>query len=106
MLAVTSKGPTTGQRCAQGRNFYVMTEWNEVYGMDWPGLWDCLIDWDSPEAHKPLRDVDLDALLGPVKFGRMVPRDVFQRVLQQAQHDPDFPRRSARDRDDESTGEA
>ena len=106
VLAVTSQSLETGQRCAQGRNFYVMTAWGEVYGMDWPGVWDELIERRHPEAHRPLRDVDLDALLGPVKFGRMVPRDVFQRVLQYAQNDPDFAPRSAIDGDDKHTGEA
>jgi hypothetical protein len=105
VLAVTSPQPETGQRTAHGRNFYVL--WNGVsYGMDWPGLWDYLIEAGHPEAHKPLRDVDLDALAGPVKYGRYAPRAVFAQVLQQAQRDPDFPRRSARDRDDERTGEA
>ncbi len=106
VLCVTSASEETGQRCAQGRNFYVMTDWGEVYGMDWPGLWDLLIQWEHPEAHKPLRDVDLDAMMGPVKYGEMVPREVFQRIFNRAKHDPDFPQRSARDRDDKSTGEA
>ncbi len=104
VLAVTSPSGETGQRTAHGRNFYACLN-DEPYGMDWPGLWDWLIEQDHPEAHKPLRDVDLDAIAGPVKFGRYATRQTFSEVLQRAQNDPDFPHRSARDREDEQTGE-
>ena len=105
VLAVTGPQPETGQRTAHGRNFYALLD-GAPYGMDWPGLWDYLIEVGHPEAHKSLRDVDLDAIAGPVKYGRYAPHSVFAQVLQQAKNDPDFPRRSARDRDDERTGEA
>ena len=106
VMCVTAPSAKLGRRTPQGRNFYVMALDGEPYGMDWPGLWDHLIRIDSSEAHKPLRDVDLDALCSDVKFGRMVVPEVFEPILLYAQNDPDFPDRSARDREDERTGEA
>jgi len=106
VMCVTAPSTKLGCRTPQGRNFYVMGLDGQPYGMDWPGLWDHLIRIDSPEAHRPLRDVDLDALCDVVKFGRMVAPEVFAPILVRAQNDPDFPARSARDPDDERTGEA
>lgn len=106
VMAVTAPSAKMGIRTPQGRNFYVMGLDGHPYGMDWPGLWDHLIRIGSPEAHKPLRDVDLDALTDVVKFGRMVAPEVFEPILIRAQNDPDFPRRSSRDREGERTGEA
>ena len=105
LLAIVSPSSVTGRRMSHGRNFYACLQ-GEPYGMDWPGCWDWLIEQQHSEAHKPLRDVDLDALAGPIKLGRYASRATFAAVLRLATDDPDFPPRSARDRDDESTGEA
>lgn len=95
-----------GRTREHGRGFYIHRTGHQAWGVDWPGLWDYLHEVGHAERGQRLRDVNLDALVPHVKFGRSVDNTTFDRIMAQADRDTDFPPYSARDRADGVTGEA
>lgn len=74
-------------------DYYVYWRYGPI-AMDIAGLWDYLIEINSPEAHKRLSDVNFDALTEQVKFGRFIGHDEFMQIKIRADSDPDFPPRT------------
>ena len=102
VIAFTAPCSKNGRHSPNSRDYYVRDLDGELYAMNWPGLWDHLDRVGHPEAHKRECEIDFDAMLGRVKLGRFTTKKNFERILIRANNDPDFPPRSARDRDDEA----
>ena len=89
VLVIMNRDPDSGRRAQSMSDFYLW-RWDlgRWVGADFVGLLDYLAHYKGPCC---------------VRMGRTVPNTEFQRVLELAEADPEFPIRSAR-QGDESAG--
>lgn len=85
-----------GRELDHGKGFYLW--WpaaSKPWGVDAVGLYDYLWHIRHPEAGKPLSMVNFNSLIEVgVKFGRSIDNARFRQIMEQANQDPVFPKKS------------
>lgn len=97
VATLVTADPEVGRELDRGQEFYIWWPGAEKpWGVDYPGLWDYLVEIGAPEAEDFPSSVHWDDIVSQgVKLGRSMGNVEYRKLMQKALRDSDFEPKSA-----------